>query len=232
MEIIPAIMPDDFYHIEDDARSVADHVTTVQLDIMDGKFVRAKTWPYFHKVIDGVPQDIYFQKIQKEEVGLPNWEDVDYELDLMIERPEKNIDQWMALGPRRIILHIESLLNPEKTFTELASLRDIVEIGLSFDDDYPVTELDKYMEMVDFVQVMGIDEIGKQGEPFEPRSLYNIEYLHNKFPEMPISVDGSVNVDTIEELQKAGATRFVAGSAIFDGVPSENIKKLRELLID
>jgi len=114
----------------------------------------------------------------------------------------------MALGPRRIVLHIESMLDPEKSLNEFSSLRGIVEIGLSFDDDYEVTELDKYMDLVDFVQVMGIDEIGKQGEPFEPRSLYNIEYLHNKFPEMPISVDGSVNVDTIEEFVKAGATRF------------------------
>jgi len=230
MEIIPAIMPEDFYHIEDDVKSVVNHAAVVQLDIMDGKFVGAKTWPYFHSVIDGVPQDKYFQKIQQEEVGLPNWDKIDYELDLMIERPEKNINQWMALGPRRIVLHIESMLDPEKSLNEFSSLRGIVEIGLSFDDDYEVTELDKYMDLVDFVQVMGIDEIGKQGEPFEPRSLYNIEYLHNKFPEMPISVDGSVNVDTIEEFVKAGATRFVAGSAIFDGTPSENIKKLQSLL--
>ncbi len=52
MEIIPAIMPEDFYHIEDDVKSVVNHAAVVQLDIMDGKFVGAKTWPYFHSVID------------------------------------------------------------------------------------------------------------------------------------------------------------------------------------
>jgi len=65
MEIIPAIMPEDFYHIEDDVKSVVNHAAVVQLDIMDGKFVGAKTWPYFHSVIDGVPQDKYFQKFNK-----------------------------------------------------------------------------------------------------------------------------------------------------------------------
>lgn len=224
MEIIPAIMPEDFYHIEDDVKAVADYVTTVQLDIMDGKFIEGKTWPFIKK------NDAYFEKIQKEEAGLPMWETVDYELDLMIERPENSINEWLAIGPKRIILHLESLLDPVATLEDLAAVRDIVEIGLSFDDDVEVTELDQYMEMVDFVQVMGIDEIGKQGQPFEVRSLYNIEYLHNKFPDLPISVDGSVNEDTIEKFRAAGATRFVAGSAVYDGIPSENIKKLQSLL--
>lgn len=217
-------MPEDFYHIEDDVKLVADHVTTVQLDIMDGKFIEGKTWPFIKK------NDVYFEKIQKEEAGLPLWEQVDYELDLMIERPENTLNQWLALGPKRIVLHLESLLDPVATLEDLAAVRDIVEVGLSFDDDVEVTELDQYMEMIDFVQVMGIDEIGKQGQAFEVRSLYNIEYLHNKFPDLVISVDGSVNEETIEKFKQAGATRFVAGSAIYDGIPSENIKNLRNLL--
>lgn len=224
MEIIPAIMPQDFYELEHDVQSVIGHAKIVQLDIMDGKFVQAKTWPFTRK------DDKYFQMIQDEEVGLPFWEKIDYELHLMIERPEDNIEQWLALGPKRIVLHIESLLHPEETLRDLAKIRDFVEVGLSFDDDYEVTKLDHYVELVDFVQVMGIDEIGAQGQPFEPRSLYNIEYLHNKFPDMPISVDGSVNQDTIVEFAKAGATRFIAGSAIFDGVPSENIKTLKNMI--
>ena len=224
MEIIPAIMPEDFYHIEDDVQAVAGHVTTVQLDIMDGKFVDGKTWPFMKK------NDVYFDKLQREEAGLPLWEKIDYELDLMIERPENTMEQWLALGPKRIVLHIESLLDPVATLEDLAAVRDIVEVGLSFDDDIEVTELDQYMEMIDFVQVMGIDEVGKQGEPFEVRSLYNVEYLHNKFPDLPISVDGSVNLDTIEKFRAAGATRFVAGSAVYDGAPIENIKNLQSLL--
>jgi len=224
MEVIPAIMPTDFYDLESKVEAIVGRVNIVQIDIMDGKFVHGTTWPFQKN------EDAYFKAIQNEEAGLPQWERIDYELDLMIERPEKNIGEWLALGPRRIVLHIESLLHPEKTLEELASIRNIVEIGLSFDDDYEVTKLDQYVELVDFVQVMGINAIGKQGEPFEPRSLYNIEYLHNKFPDLPISVDGAVNEDTILEFKKAGATRFVVGTALFDGIPSENIKRLKKLI--
>nr|MBP6925919.1 hypothetical protein [Candidatus Paceibacterota bacterium] len=124
----------------------------------------------------------------------------------------------------------ESMLHPEKTLENLQSLREFIELGLSFDDDYEVTKLDHYIELVDFVQVMGIDEIGKQGEPFEPRSLYNIAYLRNKFPDMPISVDGAVNAETIQKFKEAGATRFVTGSAIFQGDAKDNIKYLESLL--
>lgn len=219
-------MPTDFHDLESKVGAVVGRVPLVQLDIMDGKFVQATTWPFQRK------EDTYFKAIQNEEAGLPEWERIDYELDLMIERPENTIDSWLALGPRRIVLHIESMLDPTETLRKLESIRSIVEIGLSFDDDYEVTKLDALVELVDFVQVMGIDEIGKQGEPFEPRSLYNIEYLHNKFPELPISVDGAVNEDTILEFKKAGATRFVAGSAVFDGIPSENIKVLKKIIQD
>lgn len=224
-EIIPAIMPQGLDDLNEKVGAVRGHAKVVQLDIMDGKFVQAKTWPYFHS------NDRYFQALQNEEAGLPYWEDVDYELDLMVEHPDQHIDQWLALGPKRIVLHIESLLHPEESLKKLAEIRAIVEIGLSFDDDYEVSKLDNYLEFVDFVQVMGIDEIGKQGESFEPRALYNITYIKEKFPDMPISVDGAVNPDTIQKLHAAGATRFVSGSAIYaSGVPSENIHRLKTLL--
>lgn len=224
-EIIPAIMPQGLDDLNEKVGAIRGHAKVVQLDIMDGKFVQAKTWPYFHS------NDRFFQALQNEEAGLPYWEDVDYEIDLMVEHPDQHIDQWLALGPKRIVLHIESLLHPEESLKKLSEIRSIVEIGLSFDDDYEVSNLDNYLELVDFVQVMGIDEIGVQGGPFEPRVLYNITYIREKFPDMPISVDGAVNPDTIQKLRDAGATRFVAGSAIYgSGVPSENIHRLKSLL--
>ncbi len=84
MEIIPAIMPENFHHLRADVGIVADHVSVIQLDIMDGKFVPAKTWPYLRKVEEGAPTDVYFQAIQNGDEGLPLWEKVDFELDLMI----------------------------------------------------------------------------------------------------------------------------------------------------
>jgi len=230
LEIIPAIMPKKINDLESHVGLVKDHVATVQLDLMDGDFVSGVTWPYFSSAPDGVPNDDYFQAIQNEEAGLPNWEEVDYELDLMVRHPDKHIDQWVRMGPRRIIFHLESLHDPAKALQELQSIREIIEIGLSFNNDFDVSELARYVELIDCVQVMGIAEIGKQGEPFDERALDLIKTIIKQYPDLPISVDGSVNTNTIQQFADAGATRFVMGSAIFgSGVVKENIEQLRKM---
>jgi ribulose-phosphate 3-epimerase len=54
-----------------------------------------------------------------------------------------------------------------------------------------------------------------QGQPFDEGVLKHIHTLRLKFPDMPISVDGGVSLKTAHDLVGAGATRLVAGSAIF-----------------
>ena len=63
---------------------------------------------------------------------------------------------------------------------------------------------------------MGIDKIGFQGQPFDERVLENVRKIRKAHPEMPISIDGSVNFDTAKSLVDAGATRLVSGSAILE----------------
>lgn len=224
IEIIPAIMPKDYDELADKVGLVAGAVPLVQIDIMDGKFVRSKSWPFDRK------EEANFVAICREEEGMPFWDAIDYELDLMIEHPDANIEQWIALGPKRIVLHLESLENPQKAFEELQSIRGLIELGISFDDDFDVTEAEKYFDYVDFVQLMGIDEIGSQGQPFSEKVLDNLSYLHKKYPHLALSVDGSVNEETIEALIEAGATRLVSGSAVFEGDVLGNISNLINLV--
>jgi ribulose-phosphate 3-epimerase len=63
---------------------------------------------------------------------------------------------------------------------------------------------------------MGIHNIGSQGQPFDTEVLERIKELKNLFPELTISIDGSVNEKTIPLLRAAGADRFVSGSAILN----------------
>jgi ribulose-phosphate 3-epimerase len=225
IEIIPAIMPRDFDELTDAAAATVHHVPTVQIDIMDGKFVQDKTWPYDHH------EEENFLAICREEEGMPYWDNLNYELDLMIQHPDANFEQWVALGPKRIILHIESLQNPEQAFEEIQQYRQFIEIGLSFDDNYDIAKIEPFLGQVDFVQCMGIDVIGAQGEPFSEKVIENLEYLRKKYPKLPLSVDGSVNMETVQSLVEAGATRLVAGSAVFGGGDVvENIEGLQSLV--
>ena len=69
---------------------------------------------------------------------------------------------------------------------------------------------------------MGIEKIGFQGQSFDERVLHKVNDLRERFPELIISIDGGVSLETAPLLIKAGANRLVAGSAI---LKSEDIEK-------
>jgi pentose-5-phosphate-3-epimerase len=78
----------------------------------------------------------------------------------------------------------------------------------------PWSPLAAYADYADYIQLMGIHTIGAQGLPFDETVLEKIATLKAEFPQLPITVDGSVNAETIVRLKKAGADRFICGSAI------------------
>lgn len=231
--IIPAIMPTGYGDLVTKVNEVAGLVTTVQLDIMDGVFVPARTWPFMHKSDhdDAAGDAAYWQAIQAGNAGLPMLDTVEYELDLMVQYADTRLEEWLALQPARIVFHLESVQDMDSLLKRLEPVREIVEVGISFDDEGNVESLaQQWLPHFDFVQVMGIDDIGAQGQPFSERALYNLRALRQHGASTPVSVDGAVNRETIDRLAEAGADRFVVGSAVFaDGNIRENIMRLDEL---
>lgn len=206
IEIIPAIMPKDYEHLDEMMSLFVNVVPIVQLDIMDGKFVPVRTWPY--------PRDSHFDAISKEEEGMPRWEDINFEVDLMIENPELWVPKWVSAGASRIIVHVESMVDFEKIRASVPV--GLIELGLAINTATPLSVIEPYIDRIDFVQCMGIARIGFQGEAFDERVLENVRALRAKYPNLPISIDGSVNFDTARALVDAGATRLVSGSAILE----------------
>ena len=160
---------------------------------------------------------------------MPFWEDVDFELDLMVANAVENFDIYAKLGPKRIIFHIEALdrspvgeavggLEEFKHFLEGIDnyVRDVVQIGIAVNPDMPTEQIFPLVNSIDFVQVMGIKKIGLQGEVFYKKCFDQIKKLKEKFPDAVISVDGGVNFETAPALISAGADRLVIGSAIFN----------------
>lgn len=211
--IMPAIMPQRFESIEETAALVQRHVQTVQLDLMDGKYVSESTWPFFYGT------DYNLEALQKQDISLPFWEDLNYELDLMVERPEDRLDTWLGIGASRVIFHLASVHDWENIKNIELSIRNFVQIGVAvtihddLDQLYPLIE----EGVIDFVQVMGIAHIGYMGEPFAEESLDIITTLRKKYPDLVISVDGGVSLETIGDMYDAGADRFVSGSGVFGG---------------
>ena len=218
-EIIPALMPKSFADLEKYADQFHGLVDIVQVDVMDGKFVPEISWPYTE---DGVLDPIFLE-IVKQERKLSQQDSLNYEFDLMVTNPEKTIESWVKTGVKRIIFHVESIKDKKLFWESISRIKNgqDVEIGLAVDIETPNEEIYPHIEKIDFVQCMGIAQIGFQGQPFDKQVLHKITDLRKRFPELIISVDGGVSLETAPLLISAGVNRLVAGSAI---LKSENIE--------
>ena len=205
MEILPAILAKDFAELNEKLDLIASITNMVQVDICDGTFTPKASWPY-------KKEDDNFSAIIKEDKGMPHWEELDFEIDLMIKDPELHLDHWITAGARRIIIHAESTKNIDRIIGELQGL---VEIGIAINLDTPVDDIAQYIHDIDVVQLMGIEQIGFQGQVFDERVLEKARELKQRFPDRLVSVDGGVNIENAQQLRDAGVDRLIVGSAIF-----------------
>lgn len=207
VEIIPAVMPQSFKEMEEKVGAVRRRVKTVHLDVMDGTVTPSVNWPFTK---DGLKE---IEKIAGGEIGLPFWREVNYEVDLMMQNPEESFAEWVNAGFHRIIIHTETT---QRFHSLIKEWKGVVEIGAAVDIETKNEEIYKYIDAgADFVQFMGIFQIGFQGSPFDSRVLKKISKMKEAYPDLPVSVDGGVNMDTALNILKAGADRLVIGSAIF-----------------
>jgi ribulose-phosphate 3-epimerase len=130
--------------------------------------------------------------------------DKDFEVHLMVEEPEKIAHRWIERGAKRMIVH--------KVDHSLMECRDKAEVGLGVEIDKSLEEFAPFLDFVDFVHLMSIKEIGHQGHPFDERIFARIKEVKEKFPQLPISVDGGISLTNYKELQEAGADRLIIGS--------------------
>jgi ribulose-phosphate 3-epimerase len=218
MRIIPAIIPKNLDDLAAKLSSVAGFAPVVQIDVLDGRLVPHTSWPYV------TPQDEDFSRIIREEEGLPYWEELSFEIDMMVADPMTVAPQWVAAGAERLVFHAESFTSPQaareaierfKADYSLSGGALSVEAGLALNLDSDVLEHRDALAAADFFQCMGIAEIGVQGAVFDDRALRRVAEVREMFPDLRISVDGGVNEENAEALIRAGADRLVVGSAIF-----------------
>ncbi len=214
IEIIPAILPKNYEDLKNKIALVRGIVPIAQIDICDGVFVKNITWPF------DTDRDSHFHAILNEQEGMPFWEDIDFELDLMVADAVSNFDIYTKLGAKRIIFHVEAApdLKEFKDFIEGIDIyiRENTEIGIALNIDTPLEKIFPLVNNVDFVQCMGIDKVGFQGQDFDEKVIKNIKELKEKFPDLTISVDGGVNFKTAPLLIKEGVGRLTIGSVLLN----------------
>lgn len=155
----------------------------------------------FRAQVSSLPREVGFIHIDVLEEDV--WERVEQEFEahLMVREPLASIERWVERGAKRIILHArEQVTYPG------------VEMGLGVELEEVLEEVLPHLEHFDFVHLMSIREIGAQGRPFETEIFDRIKAVREKFPDMPISIDGGVGVSNYQKLLDTGATRLVVGS--------------------
>lgn len=245
MKITPAILPKTHEDLKQKISAVLGAVDMVQIDMCDGTFSDTITWPFYAKIkkkgseadeeddgLFGIDQ--HAQAILDEQEGLPYWEKMNFEFDLMVSDGIKHFDSYLKMGPTSIVFHLKKD-DDKAQFSEFLEAIDIytreqTKIGIAIETTDTIADFSSIISHVDFVQCMGIETIGYQAQPFDERVLEQIQTLRQMFPDIDISVDGGVNFDTAEELIAAGVTRLVIGSAIYNTMdPGEAIKEFESL---
>lgn len=167
--------------------------------------VLPKSVPELEKVLGELPSEITFFHMDVLEEDI--WTDAntrDFEVHLMVADPEKIMDKWIERGAKRISIHQPS--------GKLAEYKGRAEIGFAVELDKPLDQVTPFLDFVDFVHLMSIDDIGEQGHKLDEKVFDRIKTLQEQFPELPISVDGGVTGGNYQKLLDLGADRLIVGS--------------------
>lgn len=214
-EIIPAVLAKNFTDLNEKISHYVNVSKLVQIDVCDGNFVSSVSWPFDKLRVN--QNDPNLTSILNEEKGMPSWDKVDFEFDLMVSNAIDQFEFFTRLGAKRIIFHLEAEDKQKlKEFLEGIDpyIKENLGIGIAINNRTEIGELSPFINLIDFVQCMGIDKIGYQGQEFDEKVIEQIKNLRSKYPELIISIDGGVNENTAGALVKAGANRLVIGSAL------------------
>lgn len=179
----------------------------VHIDVMDGLFVPSISF--------GMP---LISSIRKTTNRF-------FDVHLMIEKPERYIQDFVDCGADSITFHLEATEDPA------AVIRQIHEAGVQAGTSIkPGTELETvypYLSQVELFLLMTV-EPGFGGQAYLPQSTERIrkvrEYLTNHQLSTDLEVDGGIKLDNLALVTEAGANVIVAGSAIFKGDVSANVR--------
>jgi len=221
--IVPAIIPESLDHLQTRLRDVHHVVNRVQIDVLDGSYTPTKSWPY-----EGVSKDT-FEAIRRQDEGLPFWQDFDFEIDLMVEKPEEHIEEWALAGAACLIIHVETTKKLVDVARQCAERR--LEFALALKPSTDTGALEPVIDQALFVQVMGNDRIGYHGVALDDAALATVQAVREQWPEMLIGVDIGVNEETIPKLAAVGVRRFAVGSAIFNySAPAGAVSHLENIV--
>lgn len=210
--IAPSLLSADFLHLERDCEMLNNSKADwFHLDVMDGRFVPN---------ISFGPMIINFIRKATTKVC---------DVHLMIEEPEKYVEEFRKAGADYISVHIEACRHLHRNIQQIKATG--AKAGVAINPHTPIETLAPVLNDIDLVCLMSVNP-GFGGQSFIPNSLNRIKTLKTLIKQMNanvlIEVDGGVSVQNAKEIIDAGADVLVAGNAVFrSGNPSGTISDLK-----
>lgn len=208
--ISASLLAADFCNLQAELNRI-DSSDLVHIDVMDGNYVPNISFglPIIEAVrrCSNLPLDIH----------------------LMIENPELYLEDFAKTEPEILTVHYEAIIHLQKA---LRTIKDFgIKAGVSLNPHTPLDGLKYILPDLDLILIMTVNP-GYGGQKFIPSMIQKVRDCKDLIADYPIEiqVDGGVSLENIAELAEAGATNFVAGTAIFKAEdPKSYIEKMRSI---
>ncbi len=199
--VAPSILSADFGRLGAQVAEVMDAgARVIHFDVMDGHFVPPITIGPL--VLAGIADQVH-------NAGGA------VDVHLMIEAPERHIEAFAKAGADSITFHAEATPHANRTLQAVRELGCLA--GIAINPGTPVEAVAELRDLADVVLCMSVNP-GWGGQSFIPGSAGKVERLAPLVGSAKIEVDGGIDAETAGPIAAAGASLFVAGSAIF-GAP-------------
>lgn len=212
--LAPSILSADFTKLGEEIGTVlAAGAQWIHYDVMDGMFVP--------NISIGIP-------VLK---SIHNMTDAVLDVHLMIEEPDRYVEDFVAAGAGVISVHAEACRHLDRTVHHIKDAGARCAVALN--PATSLSELEYILPELDMVLLMSVNP-GFGGQKFIPYTVDKLQSLAKLKEcsglEFDIEIDGGVTTANARQLLDAGANVLVAGSAVFTGDISANVKQFMEIL--
>lgn len=212
--LAPSILAADFNRLGNQIQQIEQNgIELLHIDVMDGMFVPSISF--------GMP---LIASIRKESRLF-------FDVHLMVQEPARYIKEFVETGADSLTVHVEACSDVKETLQQIKAQN--IKCGISLNPETPVDTVLPYLEFADLVLAMTVRP-GFGGQKLIPETLEKVRVLTEIRKEKglcyQIEVDGGVHLGNLQSVISAGVDIIVAGTAVFSGDITENVKRVKEVI--